>query len=99
MFQIDNTLVSLDVVERCFLCDLSACKGACCVEGDSGAPLEEDEADRLRDLLPVVWEDLSPKAREVIERQGVSYIDEEGDRVTSIVDGKAMMPTVPVGAP
>ncbi len=88
MFQIDNTLVSLDVVERCFLCDLSACKGACCVEGDSGAPLEEDEADRLRDLLPVVWEDLSPKAREVIERQGVSYIDEEGDRVTSIVDGK-----------
>ena len=88
MFQIDNTLVSLDVVERCFLCDLSACKGACCVEGDSGAPLEEDEADCLCDLLPVVWEDLSPKAREVIERQGVSYIDEEGDRVTSIVDGK-----------
>ena len=88
MFQIDNTLVSLDVVERCFLCDLSACKGACCVEGDSGAPLEEDEADRLRDLLSVVWEDLSPEAREVIERQGVSYIDEEGDRVTSIVDGK-----------
>ena len=41
MIQIDDTLVSLDVIERYFLCDLSKCKGECCVEGDSGAPLEE----------------------------------------------------------
>ena len=44
MIQIDDTLVSLDVIERYFLCDLSKCKGECCVEGDSGAPLEDSEA-------------------------------------------------------
>lgn len=88
MFQIDDTLVSLDVVERFFVCDLSRCKGACCVEGDSGAPLEAEEAERLRELLPTVWDDLSPKAREVIRKQGVAYTDADGDLVTSIVDGK-----------
>ena len=68
MIQIDDTLVSLDVIERYFLCDLSKCKGECCVEGDSGAPLEDSELAKLQ--------------------QGVAYIDEEGDTVTSIVNGK-----------
>ncbi len=88
MLQIDDILVSLDVVERYFLCDLSKCKGECCVEGDSGAPLEESEVDELWKVLPVIWDDLSPEARAVIEKQGVSYFDEEGDLVTSIVNGK-----------
>lgn len=88
MFQIDNTLVSLDVIERCFICDLSKCKGACCIEGDSGAPLLEEEVAELEKALPIVWDDLSPRAREIIEEQGVSYIDEQGDLVTSIVNGK-----------
>lgn len=88
MFQIDNTLVSLDVVERCFICDLSKCKGACCIEGDSGAPLLEEEVAELEKALPIVWDDLSPRAQEIIEEQGVSYIDEQGDLVTSIVNGK-----------
>lgn len=88
MFQIDNTLVSLDVVERCFICDLSKCKGACCIEGDSGAPLLKEEVAELEKALPIVWDDLSPRAQEIIEEQGVSYIDEQGDLVTSIVNGK-----------
>ena len=88
MIQIDDTLVSLDVIERCFICDLSQCKGACCVEGDSGAPLEQSELAELQKVLPVVWDDLSPKAQAVINKQGVAYIDEGGDTVTSIVDGK-----------
>ena len=88
MIQIDDTLVSLDVIEKFFLCDLSHCKGECCVEGDSGAPLEPGEVEELEKVLPVVWNDLSEKAKAVIDRQGVSYVDEEGDRVTSIVDGK-----------
>ena len=88
MIQIDDTLVSLDVLEKFFLCDLSHCKGECCVEGDSGAPLEPGEVEELEKVLPVVWNDLSEKAKAVIDRQGVSYVDEEGDRVTSIVDGK-----------
>lgn len=88
MIQIDNTLVSLDILERQFICDLSHCKGICCVEGDSGAPLLKEEVRELEKALPVIWNDLSPQAQEVIDRQGVSYIDEEGDLVTSIVNGK-----------
>ncbi len=88
MIQIDDTLVSLDVIERHFLCNLAHCKGECCVEGDAGAPLEEEEFHKLREILPEVWNDLSPKAQEVINKQGVGYIDEDGDIVTSIVDGK-----------
>lgn len=88
MFQIENTLVSLDVLECQFLCDLSHCKGACCIEGDSGAPLLKEEVAELEKALPVIWEDLSPQARKIIRKQGVSYIDEEGDLVTSIVNGK-----------
>ena len=56
MIQIDNTLVSLDVLERQFLCDLSHCKGICCVEGDSGAPLLEEEVGELEKALPVIWD-------------------------------------------
>ena len=78
MIQIDDTLVSLDVIERYFLCDLSKCKGECCVEGDSGAPLEDSELAKLQKVLPIIWDDLSPKAQEVIHKQGVAYIDEEG---------------------
>ena len=88
MIQIDDTLVSLDVIERYFLCDLSKCKGECCVKGDSGAPLEDSELAKLQKVLPIIWDDLSPKAQEVIHKQGVAYIDEEGDTVTSIVNGK-----------
>ena len=88
MVQIDDVVVSLDVLREKFLCDLSACGGACCIEGDAGAPVELDEVEQLEEVLPVVWNDLSEKAKAVIDRQGVSYVDEEGDRVTSIVDGK-----------
>lgn len=88
MIEIEDTIVSLDIVEDYFLCDLARCKGACCVDGDSGAPLEKEELAKLEAVLPEVWNDLSPKAQEIIKRQGVAYIDTEGDIVTSIVDGK-----------
>ncbi len=88
MIQIDDTLISFDLIERSFLCDISQCKGACCIEGDAGAPLEQNELPILRKILPAVWDDLSPKAQEVINRQGVAYIDETGDTVTSIVNEK-----------
>ena len=55
--------------------------------GESGAPLEESEIDVLEDILPVVWDDLSEQSKEVIRRQGVFYIDDDGDFVTSIVNG------------
>jgi hypothetical protein len=58
------------------------------VEGDTGAPLERKEFDLLRAILPALWDDLSPEAQAVIRRQGVGYIDREGEIVTSIVDGR-----------
>ena len=58
------------------------------MEGDSGAPLLEEEVGELEKALPVIWDDLAPKAQEIIKKQGVAYIDEEGDLVTSIVNGK-----------
>lgn len=88
MVQIDDVIVSFDVFREKFLCDLQDCRGACCIEGDAGAPVEPEEAEKLKDLLSVVWNDLSEEAKKVIERQGVTYVDEEGDLVTSIVNGK-----------
>lgn len=88
MLEIQNTLVSLDLAERFFCCDLEQCLGQCCIEGDAGAPVTPDEAEKLRQVLPAVWDDLSPAAQKVIREQGVSYVDEEGDLVTSIVNGR-----------
>lgn len=88
MLQIGDTLVSLDLAERFFCCDLDACHGECCIEGDAGAPITKNEKKELERLLPEINDELLPQAQEVIRRQGVSYVDEEGDMVTSIIDGR-----------
>ena len=88
MVQIDDVIVSFDVFREKFCCDIDACKGECCIEGDAGAPLEEQEVKELEKALPIIWDDLSKEAQEVIERQGVCYRDSDGDLVTSIVNGK-----------
>jgi hypothetical protein len=88
MVQIGDVVVALDVFTETFLCDLDACKGECCIEGDAGAPLERDELEQLENILPIVWDDLSPDAQAVIEKQGVCYKDRDGELVTSIVNGK-----------
>ena len=88
MLEIQNTLVSLDLVERYFCCDLDACLGACCIEGDAGAPVTEAEAEAIRAELPVIYDELSPAAQRAVDERGVSYIDAEGDLVTTIVNGR-----------
>lgn len=88
MIQIDDVIVHLDVLKEEFLCDLSSCKGACCIEGDAGAPVSAAEIEKIEALLPTIWEDLSEKAKQEIEKNGVAYIDEEGDLVTTIINGK-----------
>jgi hypothetical protein len=88
MIQIDDVIISLDVLKNKFCCNLEACKGMCCVEGDSGAPIQEEEKKKLEEVLPIVWNDLSSEAKQVIEKQGTTFIDCEGDLVTSIVNGK-----------
>ncbi len=88
IIQIDNVLISLDCLTEKFCCDLEKCNGQCCVEGDAGAPVTLDEIGGIEDSLDTVWNDLSAAAQAVIDKQGVAYIDEEGDMVTSIVNGK-----------
>lgn len=88
MIQIDDTIISTDCLSEKFCCDLEACKGECCIEGDAGAPLELDEVSAIEEALPEVWNMLSASAQAVIDKQGVAYTDEEGDLVTSIVNNK-----------
>ncbi|HHT34896.1 MAG: DUF3109 family protein [Proteiniphilum sp.] len=88
MIQIDNTLISDDLFEEQFICDLCKCKGQCCVDGESGAPLTREEHDLIQSILPEIWDDLSPKAQELITRQGIAYNDTDGELVTSIVNGE-----------
>jgi hypothetical protein len=88
MLQIQDTLISLDLIEQQFCCNLTHCRGICCVEGDSGAPVELDEVLKLESALPDVWDDLSEEAKKIIREQGVVYADKDGELVTSIVNGK-----------
>ena len=88
MVEIQDTLVSFDVFRECFCCDLAACGGACCVEGDAGAPLTLDEIGELEEAAEQLRDELTPAAREVIDEQGVAYIDKDGQMVSSIVNGK-----------
>ena len=88
ILEIDNILVSSDIITEQFCCDLDKCKGICCVEGDAGAPVTLDEIAGIEDSLDTVWNDMSASAQAVVDRQGVAYTDRDGDLVTSIVGGK-----------
>ena len=88
ILQVGDVLLSSEILTEKFCCDLSVCKGACCVEGDAGAPVTLDEIAEIEDCLDDVWHDLSASAQSVIDKQGVAYTDQEGDLVTSIVRGK-----------
>ena len=88
IIQIGDVLVSPDIFTEEFCCDLDKCKGACCVEGDAGAPVTLDEIGDIEESLDAVWEDLTASAQSIIDKQGVAYSDADGDLVTSIVGGK-----------
>ena len=77
MLIIQGKLVSDDIVLQQFLCNLEACKGACCWEGEAGAPLEKEELSVLEDIYEKVQHFISPAGREVIEKEGPWVIDEE----------------------
>lgn len=85
MIQIGDTLVSDELLSEAFVCDLNACKGACCVEGEYGAPLEQEEADELKDKTELIAPYLSEKGREVIAQQGAWVKGEDGDLETPLM--------------
>lgn len=88
IIEVDGVLVSADILTERFCCDLDACKGECCVEGDAGAPVTMDEVAAIEEAVDTVWPELSAQAQAVIDRHGVAYTDPDGDLVTSIVGGK-----------
>lgn len=93
MIKIGDTLVSLDMIEKFFCCDLDSCLGACCIEGDAGAPLSEKEDLELKELIPEISPHLTPKAAKTIEMEGPSYRDPEGEIVTQLIEGSACVYT------
>ena len=95
MIDIDGKIISRDVFSQKFVCYLSACKGACCVEGDSGAPLEKDEADLLKENFEKIKPFISPQGIEAINNHGTSVIDSyDGELVTPLIEGKECAYTV-----
>jgi hypothetical protein len=88
MILIENTCISDDIADQFFVCNIDKCKGACCVEGDAGAPLEENELQILKDIYPVVEPYLSDDGRRAIAEQGTYTVDEDGDYVTPIIGGR-----------
>jgi len=87
MIAIDNVLLSDEVVEEQFVCDLNKCKGGCCVDGDCGAPLTEEETKIIARIYPKIKSYLTPEYIPEIERQGTHTIDDQYGYVTPAVDG------------
>lgn len=88
MIQVGQVLVSDDIKEKEFVCHLEKCKGACCVEGDFGAPLEDDELPVLREIYEQVKPYLSEAGIRAIERQGTYVLDDDGDFSTPTIGGR-----------
>lgn len=86
MIQVDDKIVSLDVFEKHFICDLNECRGACCVEGDSGAPLLDEEEDILVSISEMVQPYMTKEGVEIIKKQGMSTYDSEGDLTTPLIN-------------
>ncbi|MFN4146243.1 MAG: DUF3109 family protein [Runella sp.] len=88
MIVIDHTVISDDIADQFFVCELTKCKGACCVEGDLGAPLASDELQVLDEIYPVIKPYLTAKGKQVIEQQGCYEQDPDGDYVTPTINGR-----------
>ncbi len=88
MIAIDDTLVSDDLGEVFFICDLARCHGACCVEGDAGAPLDEEEIGEMEDVLEKVRPFMTEAGRRVVDEMGVFDYDADGNFVTPLVNNR-----------
>lgn len=88
MIIIKKTIISDDLADSFFVCNLDKCKGACCVEGDLGAPLEKDELPILEEIYDEVAPYLMDEGKKAIEEQGKYMYDEDGDYSTPTIDGR-----------
>ncbi len=88
IIEIGNKLVSTELLQEEFVCNLGACKGACCIEGNDGAPLEQEEVELLEEHVDEIKPYLDKEGLEVIEKRGVFYMDDDDEPVTSLVGGR-----------
>lgn len=88
MFQIGDTIVSDEVLEKEFVCNLTACKGQCCIDGDAGAPLDKDETAILEEIYPKIKSYLRAEGIDSIEQQGTWVVGEDGDFETPLINNK-----------
>jgi hypothetical protein len=88
MIQIDDKIVAFDVFEKAFVCDLQSCKGICCIEGDAGAPLSDEELIILEEIYPKVKPYMRAEGIAEIEQQGFYVVDADGDNTTPLVNDK-----------
>jgi len=88
MFQLGKTIVSEDILEKNFVCNLNACYGACCIDGDAGAPLDENETKILEEIYPKVKPYLRKEGQEIIENRGTWVVGNEQDFETPLIDNK-----------
>ncbi|MEO9533768.1 MAG: DUF3109 family protein [Crocinitomicaceae bacterium] len=88
MIEIDDKLVSTEIFEKEFVCNLGACKGQCCIDGDDGAPLSIEEVDLLEEHIDAIKPFMTPEGRENVEKNGVFYMDRDNDPVTVLNKGK-----------
>ena len=88
ILEVGGVLISTDILTEPFCCDLTACRGACCIEGDAGAPVTVDEIGQIEASLDAAWPLMSASSQAVVDLHGVAYTDVEGELVTSIVHGK-----------
>jgi len=86
MFQLGKTLVSEDIIEKDFVCNLSACKGACCIDGEAGAPLNEEEVQILQDVYPKVKPFMRQRGIDAVEVQGTSIVTKDGELETPLIN-------------
>ncbi|MCD7969168.1 MAG: DUF3109 family protein [Alistipes sp.] len=87
MIEIDGKIVSLDILTERFCCDIGRCRGMCCVEGNSGAPLEQEECAVLRDEFQKYRDYLKPEGLAAIGKHGFYVVDQDGDLTTPLIDG------------
>ena len=88
MIQIEDKIISQEIFDQQFVCDLNACKGACCVEGDSGAPLLKNEAKELEKSYSIIRKYLSADGKEAIKKQVFSVIDSDNDLTTPLINNR-----------
>jgi hypothetical protein len=88
LIELKDTIVSAEIFKRKFVCDLSSCKGACCVEGDAGAPLTSEEVSQIEKHLTHILPFMRAEGIDAVDKNGVSYLDQENEPVTMLVEGK-----------